>query len=96
MKNPKIIPRGKYILVKPDEAEAAQQSASGLSVPANTDKEQRAQGVVEAVSKEIKDLKKGDVIIYGAYAGENVEFMDGAKKVELKLLHDDDIIATVE
>lgn len=80
------------MLVKPDGAEQTTQSAAGLSVPANTDKEQRAQGVVEAVSKEIKDLKKGDRVIYGAYAGEVVELGE----TEYKLLHDDDVIATVE
>jgi chaperonin GroES len=88
----KIIPRGKRILVLRDEAES-RESEHGIITPENVDREQRAFGTVVAVGPEINDLKKGDRVIYGAYAGETIEESIKGKTVEYKLLDDEDVIA---
>jgi len=91
----KIIPRGKYILVKPD-IEESKENEVGLSRPENTEDEQKAQGSVQAVGSEIKDIKKGDQVVYGVFAGEVLKLRENGKEVEYKLLHDDDVIAFVK
>lgn len=89
----KIIPRGKYVLVKAEELEAKENEV-GLLMPSNEEVEEKAQGVVIEVG-EVKDIKKGDRVVYGAFAGEKMEVTEKGKKVEYKLLHDDDIIAFI-
>ena len=91
----KIQPRKQYVLVKPDAAES-RQKANGLIVPSSVEAEQKATGVVVAVSESITDLFEGDHVIFGVYAGEVTKLREGAKEVEYKLLHDDDIIAVIE
>lgn len=88
----KIIPRGKRILVQRDEPES-RESEFGIIAPENVEQEQKAFGTVIAVGDDIKDLKKGDRVIYGAYAGETIEEMVKGKQVEYKLLDDEDVIA---
>lgn len=90
----KIIPRGKYILVKPEKNEA-KENEFGLAMPSNQEVEEKAIGIVIEVG-DIKDIKKNDKVVYGAYAGEVIETTEKGKKVEYKLLHDDDIIAFVK
>jgi chaperonin GroES len=88
----KIEPRGKYILVKQDP-EDARENEVGLIIPGNVEQEQKAQGKVEAVGGEVKGVKKGDRVVFGAYAGETIKTRENLKDVEYKLLHDDDVIA---
>lgn len=95
MKTPKITPRAKQVLVKPDE-EGSRESEHGLLMPSNVEQEQKAVGTVVAVGGDIKDIKKGDRVIYAAYGGENLNFSNDPKKVEYKLLFDEDILAFVE
>lgn len=90
----KIQPRGKWLLIK--QVAEQKNSESGLSIPDSAEQEQRAQGTVEAVGTEIKDIKTGDVIIYGAYAGEIVKMRINGKEEVYLLLHDDDVIAFVK
>ncbi len=90
-----IIPRGKYILVKPQDKESKENDA-GLFSPENEEGEERAQGKVQAVGSEIKDVKKGDQVVYGVLAGEVLKIKENGKEVEYKLLHDDDVIAFVK
>lgn len=91
----KVMPRGKYMLVEV-EPPADYENPNGIIVPANSDKEQKAQGVVLQVGDEVKpDIKKGDVIIFGAYAGETLTMTEGKEEIEYKLLHDDDVIAKI-
>ncbi|SRR5258708_21710207 len=94
-KKPKIIPRGPYMLIKPIGDEP-RENENGLIVPPKIEQEQRAQGTVEAVSSEIKDVKIGDTVIYGAYAGEELRLRENGKEVLYKLLHNDDVIAFVK
>ena len=91
----KILPRGKRILVRRDEKES-KVSDYGIALPENTESEQKAFGTVVEVGDGISDVKKGDRVIYGAYAGEQIELQEKGKKVEYRLLDDEDVIAHVK
>ncbi len=91
----KITPRGKQILVKPDP-EKSRVSEHGIATPDNIEQEQKAIGTVEAVGKDVKDVKKGDRVIYGAYAGEKLKFAESTKEVDFVLLFDEDVLAFIE
>lgn len=95
MKNPKITPRGKQILVK-QEDEKSRVSEHGLSTPDSVEQERKAIGEVVAVGPEIKDVKKGDRVIYGAFAGEKIKLQESTKEVDYVLLFDEDVLAFIE
>lgn len=61
------------ILVKPSEAE--EKTSSGIIIP-DTAKEKPQQGTVIMVGADKKDepmeVKKGDVVLYGKYAGQEL------------------------
>ncbi len=87
-KTKQIIPRGKQILVKPDiEKEMA--TSEGVYKPSNTEQEKKSYGSVISVGVEIKDVKKGDKVIFGTFAGDPI-ILD---EVEYRLLHDEDVLA---
>lgn len=88
----KIIPRGKQILVRPDEA-PSRESEHGVYKPDSVEQETKAFGTVEAVGPEIKDVKVGDRVIYGAFAGEKIKFEESTKDADLVLLFDEDVLA---
>lgn len=94
MKKPTIEPRGKYVLIKPDDADN-RESEHGIISPDSVEQEQKAQGIVIAVGADIADVKKGDHVIYGSFAGEGLKMIESAKKVDFKLIHTDDIIAFI-
>lgn len=82
--------------MEPD-GEESRESQHGLLTPSNVEKEQKAIGTVVAVGSEIKDIKKGDRVIYGAFAGEQLKLKDNPlKKVDYVLLFDEDILAFIE
>lgn len=91
----KIIPRGKYILVKRDEAES-KVSEHGISAPTNSEQEEKAFGTVVAVGDKITDVKKGDRVVYGAFAGEEIELEEKGKKVKYRLVEDEFVIAFIQ
>ena len=88
----KIVPRGKWVLVRPIEKES-RTTDQGLILPASEEREQKALGTVVAVGKEVTDIKLGDEIIYGAFAGENIKRREGSVEVDYKLLLNEDVIA---
>ncbi len=90
-KNSKIRARGKYILVEVDSDET-RVSKHGIVTPTNVEQEKKSIGTVLSVGDQIKDIKKGDRVIFGTYAGDSVKMEDS----EYKLLHDDDILAFLE
>lgn len=90
-KNPRIVPRKSWLLVKPDEAESRVKE-NGLIIPTNVEQERKAVGTVIEVGSEIKDIKKGNKVVYGVYAGEEMKMREKGKEVEYKFLHDDDVI----
>lgn len=88
----KIIPRGKYILVLRDEPES-KENKFGLITPENVESEQKAFGTVIAVGADIKDVKKGERVIFGVFAGEEIEVEEKNKKVTYRLIEDEYVIA---
>lgn len=90
----KIHPRGKQILIKRDEADAGV-SEFGIATPSSEEKEQKAFGTVVAVGPEIKDVKKGDRVIYGAYAGEEIEIEERGEKQQYRIVEDEFVIAFI-
>ena len=86
-----IIPRGKYILVKPD-VEESKENEVGLLTPSNEEIEEKAIGTVVSENPEINDIKIGDRVIYGVLAGEVMKKQEEGKEVKYLFLHSDDII----
>ena len=94
-KESKIRPRSKHVLVRQDEDES-RESDFGIIMPSNVEQEQKAIGTVIAVGPDIKDIKKGDRVIYGAYAGEKIKLKESSKEVDFVILFDEDILAFME
>jgi chaperonin GroES len=87
-----IKPLADRVLVKPAEAE--QKTVSGIIIP-DTAKEKPLKGEVIATGKGTKDeemvVKAGDQVLYGKYAGTEIEF-DGVKYL---IMRQTDILATI-
>lgn len=85
-------PLADRVLVKPADAE--QKTASGIIIP-DTAKEKPLKGEVIAVGSGTKDeemvLKVGDQVLYGKYAGTEVE-LDGVKYL---IMRQSDVLATL-
>lgn len=84
-----------WVLVEPVE-EDEKQTTNGILLPQTEESEQKAQGKIIEIGEEVKTLKVGDQVIYGAYAGEVLKTKEDGKDKEYKLLLDEDIIATVQ
>ena len=99
-----VKPLGNRVLVKQLSSEEV--TKSGIVLPETADKEKKAQGkIVElGTGSEISSigLKVGDTVVFGKYAGEEVEIDEDGKKVEYKILYvgkekdDSDILAIIE
>jgi chaperonin GroES len=72
------------------KAEAPKTTASGLVLPSDA-KEKPAYAVVEAVGHEVKNIKKGDKIVYQQYAPTEVK-LDGTEYLIIKA---EDVLATL-
>ena len=87
-----IKPLADRVLVKPAAAE--EKTAGGIIIP-DTAKEKPLQGEVLAVGQGTKDeemvLKAGDQVLYGKYAGTEVE-LDGEKYI---LMRQSDVLAVL-
>ena len=87
-----IRPLGTRVVVKVQEAET--KTKSGIYIP-DSAKEKPQRGEIVAAGKGTKDeemeLKVGDVVLYGKYAGTKVEF-DGE---EYLIMNQSDILAIV-
>ena len=68
-------PLGNRVLVK--RVEEANTTMSGIIIPDNA-QEKPSRGEVVAVSNEVKVLAKGDVVLFGKFAGNEVSM--GAEK----------------
>lgn len=91
MKKSNIHPRGKQVLVQPDSKES-RENEHGLITPSNVEQEQKSIGKVIAVGPEIKDIKKGDRVIYGTYAGDDLSIEDN----DYKLLNEEFVLAFIK
>lgn len=99
-----IKPLGNRILVKQLSTEEV--TKSGIVLPDTADKEKKAQGKIEALGAgeaiASLGLKLGDVVVFGKYAGDEVEVDEDGKKVEYKVLYvgsekdESDVLATIE
>ncbi len=73
----------------------AETTTSGIIVPDTIDKEKKAEGSVVAIGDGEKiqkfNLKEGDKVIFGKYAGEEVK----VGGTEYKILTDEDVLAVV-
>ena len=89
----KIQPLADRVLVKPAAAE--EKTVGGIIIP-DSAKEKPLRGTVLAVGNGTKDeamvLAEGDTILYGKYAGTELEF-DGEK---LLIMRQSDVLAIVK
>jgi chaperonin GroES len=87
-----IKPLADRVLVKPAAAE--EKTASGIIIP-DSAKEKPLKGEILAVGNGTKDeemvVKKGDVVLYGKYAGTELE-LDGEKYL---IMRQSDILAII-
>lgn len=88
-----IQPLGDRVLVKILETE--EKTASGIVLPESA-KEKKAEGEVVAIGNgsdvQELNLSQGDVVLFGRYAGDDVE-LEG---IEYKILKDDEVLAVVK
>lgn len=90
------MPRNDWVLVKPDAPKT--ESKHGLSIPDSVEKEQPSRGSVVRVGPDVKDLNAGDIVIYGKYAGEEIQIdpkQEQKDRVDFVLLPEEDILGTV-
>jgi chaperonin GroES len=100
----KVKPLGNRILAKQVSSEEV--TKSGIVLPATADKEKKAWGTIVELGNgdEIAKLglKVGDKVMFGKYAGEDIELDENGEKVEYKILYvgkekdDSDVLALVE
>lgn len=87
-----IKPLADRVLIKPDAAE--EKSAGGIILP-DSAKEKPLRGKVMATGNGTKDeemvVKEGDEVLYGKYAGTEIEF-DGEKYL---IMRQSDILAII-
>lgn len=87
-----LTPLADRVIIKPAPAET--KTVGGIIIP-DTAKEKPLQGEVLAVGQGTKDeamiLKAGDHVLYGKYAGTEVEF-DGEK---LLIMRQSDVLAII-
>jgi chaperonin GroES len=87
-----IKPLADRVLIKPAAAE--EKTASGIIIP-DSAKEKPLKGEVKAVGKGTKDeemvVKEGDQVLYGKYAGTELE-LDGEKYL---IMRQSDILAII-
>ena len=88
-----IKPLGDRVLVEPAQAEEV--TAGGIIIP-DSAKEKPLKGNVIAVGNGTKDeemiVKAGDLVLYGKYAGTEIE-LDGAKYL---IMRQSDILGIIE
>lgn len=90
----KIIPRGKFVLVRQDD-EGSRISENGIITPSNVEQEKKAFGAVVSFGKEITDLHEGQRVVFGTYAGDRFEITENGKDASYILLHDDEVLALI-
>lgn len=88
-----IQPLADRVIITPDAAET--KTVSGLIIP-DTAKEKPLQGTVVAVGEGKKDeamiLKEGDKVLYGKYAGTEIEY-EGEKYL---VMRQSDVVAILK
>ena len=89
----KLKPLADRVIIQPTAAEEV--TSSGIIIP-DSAKEKPLKGTVLAVSNGTKDeemvLKAGDVVLYGKYAGTEIEF-EGDKVL---VMRQNEVLAVIE
>lgn len=87
-------PLGDRVLIQPLVQEET--TKSGIVLPETVEKNKKEEGKVLAIGdgEKVKalGLKVGDVIVFGKYSGDDVEYEDK----ELKFLKHEDVLAVVK
>lgn len=87
-------PLGDRVIVKPAKQE--EMTKSGIVLPDTVEKEKKEEGEIVSIGngeKVVKlGLKIGDHVLFGKYAGEDVE----VDEVEYKVLDEKDVLAVIE
>lgn len=83
-----IKPLGDRVVAVREEAQT--KTASGLYLPDNA-KEKPVVAKVEAVGKDVKNVKPGDRILYKEYSTTDIKLND----IEYLIVKEEDILATV-
>lgn len=91
----KIKPRKSYVLVRPD-SDDPRESEYGILTPSNVEQEKKAIGTVVSCGSDVKDLSRGEKVIYGVYSGDDVKISDNGKELSFKIIISDEILATIE
>jgi chaperonin GroES len=90
----KLKPLGDRVVVKPVTQEEV--TKSGIVLPDTVEKEKKEQGEIVSIGEGEKikklNLKVGDTVIFGKYAGDEVEIDD----TEYKVLKEEDVLAVIE
>ncbi len=84
----KITPRGSNVLIKPVKES---EKTGGLLLPDTHSGLRPNEGTILSVGKSVKDLEKGDKVIFNPYQGEH--FKDD-KEVEVVLIAESEIYGT--
>jgi len=85
----RLVPKNDQIIVQRREPESF--SANGVLLLPDEAKERHAEGVVTEVAEKVTEVKKGDYILFGKYAG--TEHAMGSQI--LLFMSEKDVIATV-
>lgn len=86
----KIKPLKDRVVVKYSD-ETVEKTAGGIYVP-DVAKEKPQKGVVEAVGSEVKELKKGNTVLFDKYSGSKYKLND----VEYLIIKEEDILGIIE
>lgn len=86
----KIRPLKDRVVVKYSD-ETVEKTAGGIYVP-DVAKEKPQKGTVEAVGAEVKELKKGNTVLFDKYSGSKYKLND----VEYLIIKEEDILGIIE
>lgn len=86
----KIKPLKDRVVVKYSEEEI-EKTAGGIYVP-DVAKEKPQRGTVEAVGSEVKEVKKGNTVLFDKYSGSKIKLND----TEYLIIKEEDILGIIE
>lgn len=86
----KIKPLKDRVVVKYSEEEM-EKTAGGIYVP-DVAKEKPQKGTVEAVGSEVKEVKKGNTVLFDKYSGSKIKLDD----TEYLIIKEEDILGIIE
>jgi co-chaperonin GroES (HSP10) len=93
-----VIPRKNQVLIEPEEVKKSGATTdSGLYLPDNEAKEEKAFGKVIAKGSEVgEDIKIGDRVIFGMFLGDKIKLGESTKEYDFILVADEEVIAFIK